>query len=46
MKFKSIIFDAFRLLKLAPEPLNKFEVIVPVDVMFVVLIPPKVYKIP
>jgi len=42
----SLILVAFILLKPAPEPLNKFEVIVPVAVMFVVLIPPKQYKIP
>ena len=40
------VFDALRLVKLAPEPLNKFDVIVPVAVIFVVFIPPKAYIIP
>ncbi len=41
-----VILVAFKLVKPEPEPLNKFEVIVPVAVMFVVFIPPKAYKIP
>jgi hypothetical protein len=41
-----VILEAFKFVRLVPVPLNKFDVIVPVAVMFVVLIPPKQYKIP
>jgi hypothetical protein len=40
------ILEELRLLKLAPDPENKLEVIVPVAFMFVVCIPPSAFIIP
>jgi hypothetical protein len=44
--FHYLYYLRFEFVNSAPEPLNKFDVIVPVAVMFVVLVPPKQYKIP